>query len=111
MELAERTEESADDMTAAEMAPNPMNDTQVGVRCWRTMGSTRRVSLMVPFSNSEDFTVVMLSQLVDVATDPISTAGIERTMQPAAATNERIWARPADLEESTRWKYTCHGMP
>ena len=32
IELADKTEESADDITAAEIAPRPMKDTQVGVR-------------------------------------------------------------------------------
>ena len=32
MEEAERTEESADDMTAAETAPSPKNDMTLGVR-------------------------------------------------------------------------------
>ena len=38
MELAERMLESAEDMTAAETAPSPMNETAVGVRYCRTMG-------------------------------------------------------------------------
>lgn len=40
MELAERIEESADDMTAADIAPRPINDTTGGVRCCNDMGST-----------------------------------------------------------------------
>ena len=38
MELAERMEESAEDMTAAETAPRPKKETKGGQRCWRTMG-------------------------------------------------------------------------
>lgn len=38
MELAERMEESADDMTAADTAPRPKKETNGGQRCWRTMG-------------------------------------------------------------------------
>lgn len=38
MELAERMEESADDMTAADTAPRPKKDTNGGQRCWSTMG-------------------------------------------------------------------------
>lgn len=38
MELAERMEESADDMTAAETAPRPKKETKDGQRCWSTMG-------------------------------------------------------------------------
>ena len=35
---ADNTEESADDMTAAETAPRPKNDTNAGVRYCRTIG-------------------------------------------------------------------------
>ena len=38
MELADRTLESTLDMTAAETAPSPINDTQVGVRYCKTSG-------------------------------------------------------------------------
>ena len=38
MELAERMEESAEDMTAAETAPRPKKETKGGQRCCRTMG-------------------------------------------------------------------------
>ena len=44
MELADKTDESALDMTAAEIAPRPMKETQEGARYCKTMGSTRRVS-------------------------------------------------------------------
>lgn len=44
MELAERMLESAEDMTAADTAPSPTNDTAVGVRYWSTMGSTSDLS-------------------------------------------------------------------
>lgn len=44
MELAERMLESAEDMTAADTAPRPTNDTAVGVRYWSTMGSTSDLS-------------------------------------------------------------------
>ena len=50
MELAERTEESADDITAAEMAPKPKNETHLGVRYCRTKGNTSLVSAMVMLS-------------------------------------------------------------
>jgi len=39
MALAERTEESADDMTAAETAPRPMKVTQAGHRYCITIGN------------------------------------------------------------------------
>lgn len=38
MELAERIEESADDITAADTAPKPKKETNGGQRCCRTMG-------------------------------------------------------------------------
>ena len=44
IELAERVEESADDITAAETAPNPMNDTAGGVKYCKTKGRTRVAS-------------------------------------------------------------------
>ena len=39
---ADKTEESADDMTAAETAPRPKNDTNAGVKYCRTMGKIIR---------------------------------------------------------------------
>ena len=53
MELAERMDESAEDMTAAEIAPIPKIDTTCGVRYCRTIGNTSRVSaieISVPFA-------------------------------------------------------------
>ena len=44
MELADKTDESALDMTAAEIAPSPMNETHEGERYCKTIGNTRRVS-------------------------------------------------------------------
>ena len=38
MELADRTLESTLDMTAADTAPSPINDTHVGVRYCKTSG-------------------------------------------------------------------------
>lgn len=38
MELAERMDESADDITAAETAPRPKKETNGGQRYWSTMG-------------------------------------------------------------------------
>lgn len=49
MELADSIDESADDITAAETAPRPINDTTLGHRYWRTMGRTR---LRFSFSRS-----------------------------------------------------------
>lgn len=51
MELAERTDESAEDMTAAEIAPRPKNETHLGVRYCRTRGRTSLVSeiVVLPF--------------------------------------------------------------
>ena len=39
---ADKTEESADDITAAETAPRPKNDTNAGVKYCRTMGKIIR---------------------------------------------------------------------
>ena len=47
----------------------------------------------------------------DLAAAPSNAAGIAATIQPNAPTNDNIWARLGDLEERTRWKYTCHGIP
>ena len=41
MELAERRDESADDITAAATAPSPIKETIGGVKNWMTNGSTR----------------------------------------------------------------------
>lgn len=38
IELAERMDESADDITAAETAPKPKNEMKGGQRCWSTIG-------------------------------------------------------------------------
>ena len=44
MELADRILESAEDMTAADTAPRPMNDTADGVKYCSTKGSIRDLS-------------------------------------------------------------------
>ena len=44
MEEAERTEESAEDMTAADTAPRPKKEAALGVRYCSTMGRIIRVS-------------------------------------------------------------------
>ena len=41
---------------------------------------------------------------VDLAIAPMSMEGTDMMRQPAAATNDKSWARPALLDESTRWK-------
>lgn len=38
MELADRIDESAEDMTAADTAPRPKKDTYTGQRCCSTIG-------------------------------------------------------------------------
>lgn len=43
MEAAERMDESAEDITAADTAPRPMNATHLGVRYWKTNGTTWEV--------------------------------------------------------------------
>jgi hypothetical protein len=47
MELADKTLESAEDMTAAETAPRPKNDTALGVRYCKTIGRIMLVSSVV----------------------------------------------------------------
>lgn len=47
IEAAESTEESADDITAAETAPKPKNDTKPGVRYCSTIGRIMLVSSVV----------------------------------------------------------------
>lgn len=47
MELADRTLESAEDITAAETAPSPKNDTKSGVKYCSTIGSIMLVSSAV----------------------------------------------------------------
>lgn len=47
MELADKTLESADDITAAETAPKPRNETKSGVRYCRTIGRIMPVSCSV----------------------------------------------------------------
>ena len=37
---------------------------------------------------------------------PIRTDGMAITIHPIAARNDSAWARPADLDDKTRWKYT-----
>lgn len=47
IDAADNTDESADDITAAETAPSPKNDTKSGVRYCNTMGSIMLVSSVV----------------------------------------------------------------
>lgn len=67
MELADKTDESALDMTAAEIAPNPMNETHVGVRYCSTIGNVRRVSVIIAIP-------VLLSILIKPASMAPGTA-------------------------------------
>ena len=62
MELAERTEESADDMTAAEIAPRPKNDTHFGVRYCNTSGSTSLESANVLLSLAKAWGILTSDQ-------------------------------------------------
>ena len=48
MELADSIEESAEDMTAAEIAPSPINDTTGGVKYCSAIGSTIWASNSAP---------------------------------------------------------------
>lgn len=47
IEAADKTDESAEDITAADTAPNPKNETKSGVRYCRTMGRIMLVSASV----------------------------------------------------------------
>lgn len=47
MELADKTLESAEDITAAETAPSPKNETALGVKYCRTIGRIMLVSSTV----------------------------------------------------------------
>lgn len=58
MELAERTDESAEDITAADTAPSPMNVTQLGHMYCMTIG---RISLRWPSSSRVMFFSFMRS--------------------------------------------------
>lgn len=46
IELADKIEESADDMTAADTAPRPKNEMQTGQRYWSTIGKIISASLL-----------------------------------------------------------------
>lgn len=47
IEAADKTDESADDITAADTAPNPKNDTKSGVKYCKTIGNIMLVSSAV----------------------------------------------------------------
>lgn len=47
MELADKIEESADDITAADTAPRPKNEIQTGQRYWSTIGKIISASFLV----------------------------------------------------------------
>ena len=64
MELAERTDESADDMTAAEMAPRPTNEIPIGVRYCKTRGKVKRLSSILPALSKNVEFGMMASQSV-----------------------------------------------
>lgn len=46
MELADKIEESADDITAADTAPRPKNEIQTGQRYWSTIGKIISASFL-----------------------------------------------------------------
>lgn len=50
IELADKTDESALDITAADIAPNPTNEIPMGVRYCKTRGRVNRLSLIPPSS-------------------------------------------------------------
>lgn len=122
MEDADRTDESADDMTAAETAPKPKNETKSGVRYCNTIGNIMLVSCSVngygplyavSFQAERDKEYMKINLIfeydwkslrVAFAIAPMRTGGIAIRIQPKAATYERIWALPAVLLDNTRWK-------
>lgn len=61
MELAESTDESAEDITAADIAPNPINDTQPGERYCSTIGSIKRASVTFPFASTNLLSVTLIN--------------------------------------------------
>ena len=50
MELADNIEESADDITAADIAPSPTNDTAGGTKYCKDIGRIFWASGLVPFN-------------------------------------------------------------
>ena len=65
MELADKTDESALDITAAEIAPRPIKETHPGVRYCKTMGKTSRVS---------SISLISTPFLVELISKPASSA-------------------------------------
>jgi len=92
IEAADRIEESAELITAAEIAPKPIVDTTGGVRVAKTIGKILSVS---PHSSGLYFPVskkLVSLQSVLRAIAPIIIGGIDIIMQPAAAKNESNFA-------------------
>lgn len=99
---ADNTEESADDITAADTAPKPKNETKSGVKYCNTIGKIMLVSCSVSghgpvyavsFQAKQENNLKSIFVLrnifnlpVDLAIAPIRTGGIAIIMQPKAAT-------------------------
>lgn len=105
MEAAERTEESADDMTAAETAPRPMNETHLGVKYWNTNGTTMFVceagmdAYLVPLSYGW-YSVSLQSVFLAIA--PIRAGGTAMSKQPTPAMKDNFCAPLDVLDDKTR---------
>src|SRR5215213_435191 len=99
---AERIDESTDDITAAATAPRPTAATAGGVRWRSAYGST---------SAASGAARPRADQSAAPARMPTSAGGTAATMQPAAAISDRLRAVRSSRAASTRWKYTCHGIP
>lgn len=83
MELALRSEESDEDMTAAETAPSPTKDTNGGVKYCNTMGRTSDWCALSRGSGPEKS---VSFQAVTRATAPMIIGGIAMMRHPNAAT-------------------------
>lgn len=106
IDAADNTDESAEDMTAADTAPRPKNDTKSGVRYCNTMGRIMLVSsavnghgplYSVSFHATTNITfefkkvqVKFFDLRVAFAIAPMRTGGMAIKRQPNAATYESI---------------------
>lgn len=80
---ADKIDESAEDITAADTAPSPKKEICVGVRCCSTNGRIMLGSNSTPC-------VIVAFQFVAFPIPPIIIAGVANKMQPIAAANDKI---------------------
>ena len=93
IDAADKIEESAELITAAEIAPNPMVETNGGVKCCNTRGSIFDVWPQSSGVSREPLTDhVVFSQSVARAIAPIIIGGIDITTHPPQAAKLRIFA-------------------